>query len=60
MGLGAGEMVTTVGRRVEFTVLDTVAFGDRSILKTAVLNQLGIQSAVTRMVNLFEEDAVHG
>ena len=58
MGLRAGKVIAD-GGRIDF-IADPVAFGYGAVFESAVLNQLGVESAVARVVDLFEEDAVQG
>ena len=45
---------------MQHIALGIVTFGHFQFLETTVLHQFGIQATVARMVNLFEEDTIHG
>ena len=57
MGFRTGEVIADRGR-IDFVAFDPVAFGHGGVFESAVLDQLGVEPAVARMVDLLEEDAV--
>ncbi|MFQ6939070.1 MAG: hypothetical protein ACLRSE_00905 [Alistipes finegoldii] len=57
MGLRAGKVIAD-GGWIDFIAFDPVAFGYGAVFESAVLNQLGVESAVARVVDLCSREKI--